>query len=163
MADTTTWRRWLWWSRWPEFDPMKRFFLWTGVILLLVPGMICCWWAYPNWVVSAFVWRHPAGELRTYIMDLKDADQTDFDFWADKGHWKAGFTGCGVIKVSPYIEGVLIHLYSRLGYDYGVFVSNQKEGDMAPEDGSGISFEKIGEGVFSYVEKEREAYIKGPR
>ena len=65
---------------------MKKFFLWTGVIVLLVPCLIGCWWAYPDWVVSGFVWRHPAEELRTYVLDLKEPDQKNPDFWADKSH-----------------------------------------------------------------------------
>lgn len=96
--------------------------------------------------------------LTAYASDLERKD-----VWkAAKGQlpkdmWHETFASHGVLEVKRYFAGVQIVLDTRGRKDRGVYIVADRT--QTPEDGSGIHFEKLADGVYGFEEKNRVQYI----
>lgn len=105
-----------------------------------------------------FVAAVGAERLTAYAVELEQKDS-----WKSVGGqlpiemWDEGFVGHGVLKIQPYFNGLLIVLEAHDRVDRGVYISMDKS--QVPEDGSGIYFEKLAEGVYWFEQKIRDKYI----
>ncbi len=105
-----------------------------------------------------FVEAVGAEKLTAYVSDLERRD-----VWkAAKGQlpkemWHEAFAGHGVLQVKQYFTGVQIVLETRDRNERGVYVATDKS--QTPEDGSGIHFEKLADGIYGFEQRNRVQYI----
>lgn len=105
-----------------------------------------------------FVQAVGAEKLTTYAAELqqKDAWKT-VKGQLPKEMWHEAFASHGVLQVKQYFTGLQIVLETRDRNERGVYIATDKS--SPPEDGSGIHFEKLADGVYWFEQKNRVQYI----
>ncbi len=67
--------------------------------------------------------------------------------------WPKSFAGHGILEIKRYFNGIQIVLERHGRRERGLYVTTDKA--EVPEDGSGIVFEKLTDGIFSFEQKIR--------
>jgi hypothetical protein len=133
----------------------KRAFL-----IAIVAATVAGWFLFqfPSFKVRRLVWHVPQAELRSYAALVSRNGVLAASSSIEMDDWHPGFAKAGVKEVRPYIDGILIVLNQGTRSQTGVFVPIADEPDSAPYDGSGIEFEDIGQGIFSFEEEARQPF-----
>src|SRR5215217_2008532 len=71
--------------------------------------------------------------------------------------WPQNFAQHGVLQVKPYFDGLQVILERRGKFERGVFVAGSQ--NQTPEDGSGITFVRLTNGIYWFEQKNRVQYI----
>jgi hypothetical protein len=74
-----------------------------------------------------------------------------------KEMWHEKFADHGVIEVKQYFNGAQVVLEKSDRDERGVYITTDKS--QAPENGSGVTFERVSDGIYWFEQRNSDEYI----